>query len=56
MFYKFPEEGDSCKDFKMTLRSFLLVKKALKFQEKIYISEGLKDTADLEDINPSIFN
>lgn len=56
MFYKFPQEGETCKDFKISLRSFLLVKRSLKFQEKISIPEESKDTANLEDINPKIFN
>ncbi len=40
MLYKFPPEGDSCKEYVVSLRSFLLAKRSLKFQILNFESAG----------------
>jgi hypothetical protein len=54
MLYKYPSEGDSCKEFVVSLRSFLSLKRALKLQDHkpkyLGIDDAVNERSDL-DIN-----
>ena len=56
MLYKFPAENESCKEYVVSLRSFLLAKKSLKFLINKFESFDLPGTARAEYLNVERFN
>jgi hypothetical protein len=56
MLYKYPTEGESCKEFVVSLRSFLLAKKSLKFLINKLETFDLPGTARVEYLNVERFN
>ena len=57
MLYKYPSEQDSCKDFVVSLRSFLSLKRSLKLQEGVPRHLNVDGTcSQTNEIDISIFN
>jgi hypothetical protein len=57
MLYKYPSEGESCKEFVVSLRSFLALKRELKLQEPIFHLQNTDEALAMNlELDPQLFN
>lgn len=57
MLYKYPSEGESCKEFVVSLRSFLALKRELKLQEPIFRLQNTDEAEAMKsEFEPQLFN